>query len=69
MTNFDEWKGAATIEDMLDMSNLEHYQTHRFFAFYCPKCPARDYCDYSSADDSCRVIFCRWASQEAAQRN
>jgi hypothetical protein len=65
MTNFERWKETITADDLIQMSILDHQRTHRFYAFYCPKCPAYSFCETYDSDDSCRVMFRKWASQEA----
>jgi len=63
MTNFDKWKETATADDLINMSVMNHQQTHRFYAFYCPKCPAQKFCESYDSDDSCQVMFRKWASE------
>jgi len=73
LTNFEKWKQTATPDDIIKMSaSLDNHGFKRkqsYIAFYCPNCPAHDYCAADNTNDSCRVMFRKWATKEAANQS
>jgi hypothetical protein len=66
MTNFESWKQTANLEDILRMSasidGLNFKRHKSYTAFHCANCPAKQFCDDDKTEDSCRLIFRKWAT-------